>query len=240
MLPKPNLTNVEVIRNWKGRLELIERELDDLVLHIRLFKRVAEIVERNSKINKPNHFYRFLDWAFNQATAMSIRRLMGTKPDERLLGKLLYDIKANCHLISRKRFLAIWSNDPESATRAFSDLCGDGVDCLQKCLVQKDIERIGQVCKEINRYATQWVAHDLGSKKNSCGRLVRPETVGLNLANFEDAASVLVEVFNRYNQLLGGPKVAFESMVFTYKWDDIFKTPWIEAKTAGRNARHGD
>ncbi len=209
------------IADWIERFELIRTDIQELLLRRLVFRRLREIVAANPELHRPSYLYEYLASTYAASSAAGVRRHM-RHDDERRDGSLiglLFAIRQSPELLTRARHVGLYTQEgmpADLAEREFDRLAEPRAPHLAARNVQQDIDRLNEVARPLERYATQRIAH-----------LDRAEPS--DIPNFDDldaAFDTFRDVLRRYKLLLlaeGGDVVP----VILEPWERVLTVPWI-------------
>ena len=96
---------------WDGWLDEIYEEVVRLVERQQIFGEIQDIIKANPEIQEPNAFYRFLANTYGDANIMGVRRQIKPHKDSISLVGLLEEIIENPSVLSRERFVDLYSTE---------------------------------------------------------------------------------------------------------------------------------
>ena len=145
---------------WNKWICTIYEDVVKLVEHQQIFGKVQDIIKANPEIQKPNEFYRFLEDTYGAFIAIGIRRQIKPQKGGSLVG-LLEDIRENPSVLSRSRFMELYSASMQSGAspifdNRFSGSCPDHID---PAIVQQDLDELEAHTCKVEKYADKCVAH---------------------------------------------------------------------------------
>ena len=149
------------LTKWDGWLDTIYKEVVSLVEHQQIFGKVRDIVEANPEIQKPNAFYKFLANTYGDSSIMGVRRQIKPHRDSISLVGLLEEIIRNSSVLSRKRFVELYSPEMQSEAgcifdKRFSGSCPNHID---PAIVQQDLDELKAHVDKVEAYADKRLAH---------------------------------------------------------------------------------
>lgn len=210
-----------ILTGWLKHFELIENDVQEILLRRHVFHRLQEIVAANPRLNRPSYLYEYLTGTYAASAAIGVRRhARRDEPgrDASLIG-LLYDVRRTPEVLTRARHVALYEEvgmPADLAEREFDRLAGPRAPRLTKRCVQGDIDLLRSAAGQLERYATQRIAH-----------LDKEEpTVIPKFEDLDHALDVFEQLVKRYRLLLrgdGGDVVP----VIAYPWEAVLTEPWI-------------
>jgi hypothetical protein len=185
------LTSDEQFKEWDGWLELISKDIQNLVIGRHVFQRVRQIVQENARLHQPSSFYDLMTTTFSAWAAMAIRRQ--TEVNSVSLAGLLASIKKNPEVLCRVRFVAIYASkmqagvagfeeterDSESlsargayvpsreffeklANKTFDKFVGVGAVHINPASADEDWKKLWESAEKVQSFASKRVAHLIG------------------------------------------------------------------------------
>ncbi len=211
---------MQKIEQWRREMERITNDVTDTIESQFIFKRLAEIVAANPKINTNNLFLDHLTANFGASMILGIARQVDERTEVVSLLKLLKDIRDNSKAVTRDWFAAQYEPKlpRQIGERDFAQHFGSGSE-LDAAMVEKDIKDLESATAKIEKFRHTRIAH-----KNADDRLV----IDLNFAEVEAALNVVEKLVIRYQLLLNQSGYTELMPTITYNWESVFRTPWIE------------
>jgi hypothetical protein len=212
------------ILDWLERFDLIESDVQGLLSHRYVFRRLQEIVQANPRLDRPSYLYNYLAGTYGASSIAGVRRHARMDDEHRdgsLLG-LLYEIRRRAQLLTRTRHLLFYrapgmpERFAEAGEREFDELGGPGVAHLEDRHVQPDIDALLSAAAVVERYATQRIAH-----------LDRREPSAIpTFADLDASLDQLERIVRRYRRLLRGQDGEVMP-VLDGGWEAVLMEPWI-------------
>lgn len=163
-------------------------------------------------------FHSWVNGNYLLCQGLAIRRQVDKRTDVVSLRRLLDEIEANPHVISRARYLAkLHPSDRRTGEELFDQLVGPGAVTLEKDKPATDIGRL----EEGTRRIVTWVNKEVAHYDPSTGKF----SEGLTFGDLHGAVDLIFEIFNYYGQLILGRLVA-EKVVMP-RWEQVFRVAWI-------------
>jgi hypothetical protein len=207
------------IQQWKEGLELITNDITDTIESLFVFKRLAEIVQANARINKDNLFWDHLTASFASILVLGVARQVDERTEVISLLKLLKDVRDNVSIVTRDWFADQYEpNLPRQiGEQHFAEHFGSAT-ALDVTIVEKDIAELVSKTNTVARYRHTRIAH-----KNADKRLV----IELKVSELEDALNAIEELVIKYQLLLN--QAGFEKLMpeIHYDWEELLRTAWI-------------
>lgn len=155
-----------LLADWLERFALIETDVQNILLRRQVFRRLGEIIAANPRLHRPSYLYEYLVETYAASAAIAVRRHVrhDSRDRERSSGliSLLYAIRATPGIITRARHIALYAEAGMPADMAedeFDDLVEPGAAHLGPRHVQRDVGVLLDVSHDLERYATQRIAH---------------------------------------------------------------------------------
>jgi hypothetical protein len=158
---------------------------------------------------------------------MVLRRELDRQGGTENLINLLYDIKANPHILTRARFLETWDADGpviELAERQFSEWspvagpAGRDTDYINPEVIQGDLDVLTQALEKVRQYAERTRAHRTPELDPS---------VSVTFNEMHSAFRLLRSAINKYYALLTASSMAQWEPVPQYSVVAPFKFAWL-------------
>ncbi|GBO55211.1 hypothetical protein APA_3261 [Pseudanabaena sp. lw0831] len=209
------------IEEWTVWLEdHIIPEVSKLLWSSNIYAETRQIVINNPAINTGNHFYEWIDRNYVHTTLMGIRRQLdkrGKHSKVASLKSLLSDMKENYHLLTRKRYLELYSEEMQNvANKDYDNLAGESVNIFPVDKLEKYLNKLEDINNLHKTYIDKRLAH-------------REEITTLNpmgtYQDLDDAIIIFKEITIRYYLLLSAKTIELFSP--NRDWKNIFSQAWI-------------
>ena len=225
---------------WQRNLEQIKHELLYLDRSRKIFSKVWDIINQNSKLKK--HLYGiYLNWLIHNyglKLCMGIRRLVDRREKAPSIHNLLDDIEKNIQQINvdnlakyiaqlkpetfkkdTQKYNAYKAYCPELALNAYEKAFGG----RRKKLLLRDLKKdIGLVCnetKKIKDYVDKTWAHtDKNKDKFEIPKVLKAH----------DCLDSLIKIYTRYSLLVGGNEFKPYPDNILNDWDEPLRILWVE------------
>ena len=220
------------IDNWIRCLEIIEKEIYELLMLRYVFWELQNIIKTNPKIQTDGYFYEWLGITYSKTTSIGVRRQLDTRSDVITLGRLLSEIQRTPTILSLKRFENFYTKDLRNQTeedrmfynfekkraeKEFKKFSGKLKTHVDPDCVSQDLTLLSKACKPILKYVNKRVAH-------------RDKKEFTTLPTYNDlnkAIDLLLDVYKKYVLLLRGVQYFIE-VTPLWDWKEVFKVAWIE------------
>jgi len=206
------MTNNSKINKWKRWLnDHIEKEIIHLEKLRIVYLKIEEIVKSNNNLPDNNYFYFWFRSTYASAAASAVRRQTDTDCQCISLAKLLLEIMEAPHLISRQDYLnrkigsnvmpgPIFEDDKKCSNAEFTSFAGKG-EYLDHKIIAADFDKIDRIenptIKRLVSFTDWFVAHH--DKRQLNKKDEKP-----NYNELHQCIKNLVEIFEKYNQLVTG------------------------------------
>jgi len=208
------------IKKWSGWLkDHIEPEVSKLLWSSNIYAETRQIVISNPAINTGNRFYEWIDRNYVHTTLMGIRRQVDKHRDAASLVNLLVDMKENCNLLTRKRYLELYSKDRMQGlgNRDYDNIAGDSVNIFPVEKLEKDLQELENIDNLHKTYIDKRLAHrEKISTLNQLG----------TYQDLDNAVTIFEEITVRYYLLLLATTIELLPPP-NHDWKDIFSQAWI-------------
>lgn len=213
--------SVATFDDWLDRFALIEDDVQEILLRRHVFRRLREIVAANPRLHRPSYLYEYFTGTYAASAAIAVRRHTRNDDERRdssLIG-LLHAVRRRPELLTRARHIQLYKDvgmPADIAEREFDRIAEPGAPHLTKAHVQRDLDELHRVADDLERYATQRIAH--------LDRESPPV-----IPTFDDldrALDVFERLVKRYRLLLkgdGGDVVP----VIVEPWEAVLQVPWV-------------
>ena len=152
------------LADWLERLDLIEDDVQEVLLHRRVFRRLQEIVAANPRLHRPSYLYDYLTGTYAGSAAIAVRRHARQDDkgrDASLIG-LLHTVRRAPQVLTRSRRVQLYRDAGAPADLAeaeFDQLAGPGAHYFEVHHIQPDIDNLYRATEELEQYATKRLAH---------------------------------------------------------------------------------
>jgi hypothetical protein len=207
---------------WEKWLKIIEKEVTDLHRYQHIFDEVQKIIKNNPSIQKPSSFYEFLPKSYVALVVMGIRRQIKIDNQSISLGRLLTEIIERPEIITRKRFIAMYTNSvaKRHADSDFDQFAGKGGSHVDSNIIEKDLIRLRTNGIKFEDYADRKLAH-------------HDKRLPKAIPTYGETAEYIGELgdlLKRYVLLFRADCLTTVMPVYQYDWKAIFKEPWIQSE----------
>lgn len=215
------MKNEEMLAKWIEWVDIIHQNIEDLLVSQHIYKAYLEIVKRNPEIQSPIDFHDWVRKNYASAVAIHIRRELDTGSDVISLKRLLMQIQKNPQVITRDWFRSLYkgSNADDFADGDFEEVAGKG-ETFDSAIAKQDIEKLEQLGKYIEDYATLRIAHS--SKK--------PLTKDPTYDDLDAFIKEYENIVKKYILLFTASGYTSLTPTWQYDWEEIFTKPWIKQK----------
>lgn len=220
------------LEKWLEWMKTIHGEIATLLLDIKVFWKVQDIIRRNPHIQKPSYFYHYLERSYISHALAGLRRQIKPQKDSISFVGLLKDIAKNPDELSFRYYLSIRESEAE-----FQRFQRSGVpfpyqemiekefkryadpNCKHVCpkIVKDDLKKLKETAKTCEDFADKRIAHR--DKRELKSVLTYPE--------LDDCLKLLEKTYIKYHLLFyanGTPTLYPEPQ---HDWKVIFREPWL-------------
>jgi hypothetical protein len=151
---------------------------------------------------------------------MAVRRQLDLDTRSISLARLLTEIAAHPHILSRARFVALYRPEMRDVAQwEFDRHLGAGAGHVDPKDVQRDLDELRNRTEDVERYGTKRVAH-----LDATG----PKDVP-TMGELEATLDLLGWLLKKYMMLIKA--LSYHEPEWTYDWKAIFREPWIPPET---------
>jgi hypothetical protein len=217
-------SRVEKWRRWVEG-DYIRAEILRMYLNRAILRDVFEMAEEADL--PPSYFWDYMRELYGTTQAVAIRRQAEVDVRVITLGKLLSEIEADAHRITRKFYCGMWDDDPQEqllANHNFDErMAGKaGGTHLDPIIPATDLKRLRSKAASVKKFVDKHVAH--------ADRRRDPPS-----ATFDDingALDTIGELFAKYYEFLTASGWAMLEPAMQDNWKAIFQKPWIPPRQA--------
>lgn len=213
----------DTIKKWCAWLGNVRNQVSYLLHYKEIFDETQEIIKKNPSIQKPSAFYDFLGKGYVALILTGIRRQTKSDSDSISLIDLLYQIKKDAHIVTRKRFVALFTNlaiAGFTADKDFDRFSVPGQPHIDPNLVEKDINALKDAVRTLEDYIDKRLVHTDRRKPKSIP----------TFKDVDNALKSLDDLIKRYTLLLTAASWMTLKPTIQYNWKVIFKEKWIPDK----------
>jgi len=220
----------ETRAKWDRWCERIGFDLLDLAVCTHIYKELIAIILGNPfLVGTGSVYWLFLNLTYTHYALAAIRRQLKDGDDEVSLARLLRQVAENPTLLTREWFVG---EPPEeiralveaSANSFFDQFAGDGNSIVAPAVVRSDLQQMQAALAALEVAADRTVAH-----LDRRGALERPQPQDIH-----EAVDVVLNMYQRYRTLTcRGPWEFNIPQSVGDDWRELFKVPWIVARSVG-------
>jgi len=223
--PKPDF------QKWQESLKVIDDELLRTDHSRKIFLKVWDVINQNSKLKKHLEGV-YLKWLIHNycvKLGMGIRRLIDKRSNALNIYKLLKDIEKNIQQINVDNLAEYFAHSRPNKSVGYSIHChGLALRAYKKALgshrkklllrdLEKDIKLVDAIKEKIENYVDKNWAH-MDEKK-----VYVP-----NVKEAHDCLDTLIKIYNRYSPLVGGHEFKPYPESFLTDWDEPLRILWVQ------------
>jgi AbiU2 len=204
-------------------LEIILKEVQDLLLDDHIFWEFQKLVEANPKFKQsPGLFTQWMASSFIQATATGVRRQAKINDESISLARFLAEVERYPNLVSRAHYMSLHdgkeSRHVEIGKHDFDTVAGAGAAHLSTDLIRQHIAKLKTAVDGIEHYVDRRIAHY--DKRG----LAKPTPTFVELT---DALATLEKLVILYWRLLKGASYTNLLPTILFDWQQIFRFVWV-------------
>ena len=210
-------------------LEVVSRDVQDLLLDDHIFWELQEIVRRNPRFSTASGlFTQWMATAFVQATAVGVRRQAKADGDSVSLKRFLLEVQKCPSLVSREHYVSLFEGEHpdliEAGQSDFDDIAGKGEPHLPSTIVSAHLCELDSAVKGIEHYVDRRIAHD--DKRG----LAQPTPT---FGDLSAALKAIEQLVILYSQLLKGESRTTLLPTIQCDWQNIFRFVWDPQEQLG-------
>lgn len=213
------MTPDELFARWDAWLETIHTDVRGLLVNRHIFRDVHAIIQANPKIQLASSFYEWMGNTYATTQVIGVRRQLDRDPGSISFARLLGEVAANPHVVSRERYVALYKTMPRDlGNKDFDRLAGAGVPHIDPAVPTGELTKLEALATRIKKYANKRIAH---FDKSDFKALP-------TYAELDECLDYLEELLKRYLLLFRAQAYAAIVPVWQYDWKQVFRRPWIE------------
>jgi hypothetical protein len=203
---------------WNEWLDTISQDIFDLAMNRDTLRELRKIVAANPAVQEPGFFHEWLLKLYATTQAVGVRRQNDGAKDVVSLRRLLESMKANTHLLTRKRFINLYPHEMRDrhANRDFDKYCGVGWPCLDPATVDNLLRRLDDTAAAVHNFVSKRVAHQ-----------VEGASATATFDDLDKALDSLEYVLKRAVMMLRADGLSTAVPVNLENWKAVFRRPWI-------------
>jgi|SRR3990172_1194151 len=220
------------IDKWVRWLDIIEKEIYELLMLRYVFWEVQKIIKANRRIQSDGYFYEWLGITYSKTASIGVRRQLDSGSRVITLGRLLSEIQRSPTILSLSRFENMYTKGHRTRTeeqqmfynlekrragKEFGQFSGKAKVHVNPLIVCKDLILLNRACQPILKYVNKRVAH----------RDKKEFTTLPTFNDLDEAIDLLLEVFKKYMLLLRGVQYGIR-VEPQWDWKEVFKVAWLE------------
>lgn len=206
---------------WNKWLDAIYNDVQGLLVDRYIYQEVQKIIRANPKIQVESSFYEWMRNVYATSAVIGVRRQLDKDKKSISFMRLLEEIRNKPEIISRKRYISLYSNSvlpKDFAHHDFDRLFGKDRAYINPKMVGKDMDLLNMKTEKIKKFANKRIAHfDKSDFKNL------PTYAELN-----ECLDYLEKLLKKYLSIFRAEAHIKIVPVWQYDWKQIFKYPWIE------------
>ncbi len=214
--------NVEqlVFNKWNGWLSSIYTDIQQVLVNRHIFRETMAVVQVNPKIKTDDTFYVWMRMVYSQAAVVAVRRQADLRKDVTSLARLLGEIGKSPAVISRARFVILYTNSNLPADlghRDFDKFAGKGEPCISVAMVRQDLDQLQKKAAPIRLFSNKRVAH----YDHEAFEAVP------TWKELDDCLDLLEILLKKYLSVFRAEAHLSIVPTWQFDWKKIFLVPWI-------------
>ena len=155
-----NLRNDPFAR-WNDLAEQLWTEIQHLAHMDDVFWQIQAIISANADVNKAEVFQDWIGYSYVYTMAVGLRRLVDRTKGTVSLVRLLEDLKRNCTLLTRERYISLSEElfFREHAMQWWDELTGGGQGHVTRARINEMLKELKGASSAGERYANDYVTH---------------------------------------------------------------------------------
>ena len=218
---KQEFIKSQKLEKWLKWMQTIHDQILVLAWDANLFWEVQDIIRANSRINKPNVFYRYLGRSYLSHMLMGLRRQIKPQKDSISFAGLLEDIAENPTELSRRYFESLHldseSRNIMKVVDGFAQYAGPSNTHVCPQMVKADLDELRKVVKACEDFADRRIAHHDRRE---------PGTVP-TFQELDECIKLLGKTYVKYYLLFYNIGIGELVPPFPYGWKSIFGESWL-------------
>ena len=215
------MTETERRSRLIGWLEIIYKDVQDVVVDAHVFWEIQKMFETNSRLlQTPSIVNSWMASGFAQSAALGVRRQADNRQDSVSLHRFLFELQKDPLLASRQHYISLFENP---------DIFGSLPDGQYDRLVGKD--RPNPDPLEMKAEIRELIAKTDKIKHYVDKRVAHYDQIGLQKAptfnDLTDCLTLFERLIKKYKPLLTGANITNLLPTFQYDWKAVFKFPWL-------------
>lgn len=209
-----------VFDEWNGWLSSIYTDIQQTLVNRHIFRETMAVVQANPKIQTDDTFYSWMRMVHSQAAVVAIRRQADRRKDVASLARLLGEIGKSPAVVSRNRFVALYTaNDlpADMGHRDFDKFAGKGEPHISTAMVQQDIDQLQKKTASIRLFSHKRVAH----YDHKAFQTVP------TWQELDDCLDLLETLLKKYLSVFRAEAHVSIEPTWQFDWKEIFMMPWI-------------
>jgi hypothetical protein len=205
-----------LFERWVNLLNRIDKDVIKILKIQQIYKGLNDIINKNNELkNTKNAFYGWMATVYLDSVVMGIRRHIKKRRNTISLIRLLDEIKRNHKVISRDRYIKMYSGPEFIANKEFDEFAGVSQPFIDVNQIEKDIVELKKKADYIEKFADKMIAH-----------LDELEIVEFpEYTEVQDCIEYLKNLVKYYMRIICLTYDDYE--ISFHDWQRIFRQPWI-------------
>jgi len=206
------------LRKWIRWLDIIQKEIYQLVIYRDIFWSFQELIKNNKRIQKQSIFYRFLSDSYVSCILMGIRRQTKISQQSISFSRLLFEIANDPKRVSRKYYKSLYKGSvvEKFADKHFDKFCDTDPDHISAKMVTNDLIELKKAVNKCEEFSDKRIAH-------------RDKKDPKKLPKFNDidlCIDTLDKLYCKYHLIFHASSMQSLTPTYQYDWQKIFDVPW--------------
>lgn len=239
----------EAFQKWTEWIDIIHKDVSDLVIGRHVFWEVQGIIKANPKIQKPNSFYGWMGMTYAAWGPMAVRRQLDDDRRSISLRRMLAEMIEKPQVLSRSRYVSIYairligegsqnasvpSPEPQNETQGGAYVLSRSE---AECIASKSFDQYaGQEQNYIPKCKIERDINELLNKTQAVERFATKKVAHLDerppaaLPTFDEldaCVDLLEKLVLKYEMILKTSAPQTLLPTWQYDWKEIFYEPWI-------------
>jgi hypothetical protein len=209
------------LKKWLRWMDVIKREVQDLVMAKRTFHEVQQLIKDNPALHQSNSFYDYLSRTYVSHVIMGLRRQIKCDKDNKSISmaRMFEELIESPQVLTRSYYVGLYKDSVVEifADKDFNKFATPEAPHLDPTLVDADLTKLRAALKRCEDFADKRVAY-------------RDRRVPEELPTFYEVdacIALLDELYVRYHMLFHASHMDSLLPTRQYDWKAIFCVPWI-------------
>ena len=207
------------LKKWLRWLEVIKREVQDLVMAKRTFHEIQQLIKDNPALHQSNSFYDYLSRTYVSHVVIGLRRQIKSGKDSISMARMFEEMIESPQALTRSYYVGLYKDSvvKDFADKDFNKFATPKAPHIDPTLVAADLTRLRDASKRCEDFADKRVAH----------HDKRPPKELPTFNEVDACIALLDELYVRYFMLFHASHMDSLLPTRQYDWKSIFCIPWI-------------